>query len=66
LGVTGEENVFFAADPKGGTRVRAIIDLVGDSELPASTMQSKLTFLLKDSLDCMAQLCQGRASSANG
>ncbi len=66
LGVTAEQNVFFGPAPNGGTLVRMTMDLVGTSTvLSEEALQAKVTFVVKDSLDTMARLCQ-RASSASG
>jgi len=67
LGVTGEQNVSFGPDLKGGTRVRITMDLVGKaSELSESALHEAVALIIKDALDTMAALCQRRASSARG
>lgn len=65
MGVTGEQNISFGPDLKGGTRVRMTVDLVGESsELSPSALLEAVTFVAKDALDTMAALCRGRASFA--
>jgi len=67
LGVTGEQNITFGPDLKGGTRVRITMDLVGkSSELSESALHEAIALVLKDALDSMAALCQQRASSTPG
>ncbi len=67
LGVTAEQNISFGPDLKGGARVRMTMDFVGKpSELSESTLHEAVTFLVKDALDTMADLCLRRASSASG
>lgn len=67
LGVTGEQNITFGPDLKGGTRVRITMDLVGkSSELSESALHEAIALVLKDALDSMAALCQRRASSTPG
>jgi hypothetical protein len=67
VGVTAEQNVSFGPDLKGGTRVHMMVDLIGtSSELSESALREAVHFLVKDSLDTMAALCQRRASSATG
>jgi hypothetical protein len=67
LGVTGEQNISFGPDLKGGTRVRVTMDLVGkSSELSESALHEAIALVLKDALDSMAALCQRRASSTPG
>ena len=64
VGVTTEQNVTFAPDPRGGTRVRMTMDFVGKStELSASAIHEALTFVTKNALDSVAALCKRRASS---
>jgi len=44
LGVTAEQNIFFAPDLSGGTLVRITMNLVGESsELSENALQSKVT-----------------------
>ncbi|HMD16498.1 MAG TPA: SRPBCC family protein [Terriglobales bacterium] len=67
LGVTGEQNITFGPDLKGGTRVRITMDLVGkSSELSEKALHEAIAFVIKDALDTMAALCQRRASPAPG
>jgi len=67
LGVTAEQNIFFAPDLSGGTMVRITMDLVGESsEMSESALQSKVTYVIKDVLDSMAVLCRRSASPASG
>jgi len=67
LGVTAEQNVSFGPDLKGGTRVRMTVDLIGTaSELSENTFHQAVTFVVKDALDTMSDLCQRRATSASG
>jgi len=67
LGVTAEQNVFFAPHLESGARVRITMDLVGESsELSESALHEAVAFVIKDALDTMAALCRRRASSASG
>jgi len=67
LGITAEQHVYFSPDPKGGTRVRVTMDLIGESrELPADSMLDAATFILKDALGTVVALCQRRVSSGSG
>ncbi len=63
LGVTAEQNVSFGPDLKGGTRIRMAMNLVGKStELSESAVHDAVTFVVRDALDTVADLCQRRAS----
>jgi hypothetical protein len=65
LGVTAEQHVTFSPDLKGGTRVRMMLDFVGESkELPESVIQEAITFLAQDVLDTMVALCREQSSSS--
>ena len=68
LGVTAEQHVTFGPDLKGGTRVRMMLDFVGESkELPENVMQEAIAFLAQDVLDTMVALCrEPHRSSATG
>jgi hypothetical protein len=58
LGVTAEQNVSFGPDLKGGTRVRIIMEFIGkSSDLSESTVQEAITFLTRDALDTVVELC---------
>jgi hypothetical protein len=66
LGVTAEQLVSFRPDLKGGTRIRMVMNLVGKStELSESAVHDAVTFIVRDALDTVADLCQRRASQAN-
>jgi hypothetical protein len=63
LGVTAEELVSFGPDPKGGTRIRMVMNLVGKSpELSESEVHDAVAFIVKDALDTVADLCRRHAS----
>jgi hypothetical protein len=67
LGVTAEQNVSFDPDLKGGTHVRLVMNLVGESpELAENVVRDAVAFIIKDSLDTMAALCQRHRASASG
>jgi hypothetical protein len=68
LGVTADQHVTFGPDLKGGTRVRMMLDFVGEpTELPESVIQEAVAFLAKDALDTLNALFdQPRGSSASG
>jgi hypothetical protein len=68
LGVTADQHVTFGPDLKGGTRVRMMLDFVGEpTELPESVVQEAVAFLAKDALDTLAALFdQPCGSSASG
>ena len=52
LGVTAEQNVYFAPAPNGGTQVRMTMDFVGKSQdLTPDQILSALQFVTKDMLD---------------
>jgi len=58
LGVTAEQQVFFAATP-GGCRVRMTLDFVGKSiDLSEDALKDALTFVTHDTLDTLSTLCQ--------
>jgi hypothetical protein len=58
LGVTAEQNVSFGPDLKGGTRVRMITEFIGQSsDLSESAVQEAITFLTRDALDTVVELC---------
>jgi hypothetical protein len=58
LGVTAEQNVSFGPDLKGGTRVRMIMEFIGESsDLSESAVQEAITFLTRDALDTVVELC---------
>jgi hypothetical protein len=62
LGITAEQNVYFAPAPKGGTQVRMIMDFVGkSSELTQDQILSAIEFITKDTLDNLVSFCRRRA-----
>jgi hypothetical protein len=66
LGVTAEQNVSFGPDLKGGTRVRMTMDLVGKSpELSEAALHDAVSFITRDALDTLVDVCRPRASSAS-
>jgi hypothetical protein len=63
LGVTAEQHVSFGPDLKGGTRIRMAMNLVGKStELSESAVHDAVTFVVRDALDTITELCRRRAS----
>jgi hypothetical protein len=68
LGVIADQQVYFGPDPKGGTRVRVMVELVGESaEVPEKVIQETALFLVKDALDTLPALFdRPRRSSASG
>ncbi|HSZ62554.1 MAG TPA: SRPBCC family protein [Terriglobales bacterium] len=63
LGITAEQNVSFGPDLKGGTRIRMTMNLVGkSSELSESAVHDAVTFIVRDALDTVTDLCRRRAS----
>jgi hypothetical protein len=67
LGITAEQNVTFGPDLKGGTRVRMTVELVGQSsELSEEALHGAVTFLTRDALDTLVDLCRRRTSTATG
>jgi len=63
LGVTAEQLVSFGPDLKGGTRIRMVMNLVGKSpELSENALNDAVTFIVKDALDTVIELCRRRAS----
>jgi Polyketide cyclase / dehydrase and lipid transport len=58
LGITAEQQVTFAASPKGGTGVRMSVEFVGKSpDLAETAVQQAIAFYTRDALDTMAALC---------
>ena len=67
LGVTAEQHVSFGPDLKGGTRIRLIMTLVGQSTgLSESELREAATFVARDALDTVVALCKPRAASSQG
>ena len=67
LGITMEQHVYFAADPKGGSQVRMTMEFLGESaELSQSEVHDAIVFVTHDTLDNLASVCRRRASSASG
>ncbi|HEX9110566.1 MAG TPA: hypothetical protein VF845_03750 [Terriglobales bacterium] len=68
LGIVADQHVTFGPDLKGGTRVRMMLEFVGEpTELPESVVQEAVAFLAKDVLDTLSALFdQPRGSSASG
>jgi hypothetical protein len=61
LGVTAEQNVYFAPALNGGTQVRMTVDFVGkSSELTPDQILSAIEFVTKDTLDNLVTLCRRR------
>src|SRR5579859_387171 len=59
LGVTAEQNVYFAPAPNGGTQVRMTVDFVGkSSELTPDQILSAIEFITKDTLDNLVSFCR--------
>lgn len=67
LGIVADQHVTFGPDLKGGTRVRMMLEFVGEpTELPESVIQEGVAFLAKDLLDTLSALFdQPRGSSAS-
>lgn len=61
LGVTAEQNVYFAPASNGGTQVRMTVDFVGkSSELTQDQILSAIEFVTKDTLDNLVTFCRRR------
>jgi hypothetical protein len=61
LGVTAEQNVYFAPAPNGGTQVRMTVDFVGkSSELTQDQIFSAIEFVTRDTLDNLVSFCRRR------
>ncbi|HUM06859.1 MAG TPA: SRPBCC family protein [Terriglobales bacterium] len=66
LGVTTEQQVWFAAAVKGGTRVRMTMDFVGKStELSDKEVREAISFYTHDALDSMGALCRRWQSASS-
>lgn len=64
-GVTAEENVTFGPDLKGGARVHVVFEFVGSSpEISEQSTDDVITFLAKDALDTVVELCGPATGSA--
>jgi hypothetical protein len=61
IGVTAEQNVYFAPAPNGGTQVRMTMDFVGKSPgLTQDEILSALQVITKDLLDNLVAFCRRR------
>jgi hypothetical protein len=62
LGVTAEQNVYFNPNIKGGTIIRVSMDLIGKAfELSDSSLADAASFILRDALNTVVELCKRRA-----
>jgi hypothetical protein len=68
LGVIADQQVYFGPDQKGGTRVRVMVELVGEpTEFPEKVIEEAAVFLAKDALDTLPPLFdRPRRSWASG
>jgi hypothetical protein len=68
LGITAEQHVTFGPDLKGGARVHVSFEFLGTSpELSEQATHDIITFLAKDALDTVVEICRPRSvSSATG
>jgi hypothetical protein len=61
LGITAEEHVTFGPDLKGGARIHVSFEFLGTSpEYSEETVRGMISFLAKDALDTVVELCQPR------
>ena len=66
LGVTTEQQVWFASSIRRGTKVRMTMDFVGKpTELSDKEAQEAIAFYTRDALDSMAALCSRWQSAAS-
>jgi hypothetical protein len=68
LGITAEQQVTFAGSVSGDTRVRMVMEFVGESpELPEDVVQQAVILYTHDALDSMAALCKKwKSASSSG